>query len=92
MTVQALRDLVSAEQSLEGALGRARKALSAAGVSIVNADPVVLASHAAYKVTTNTTGVVMFVFYRQNIAVLVTMVNVPAGRDDLVASTFDFGP
>ncbi len=84
-------NLLPPELSLEGALGRAKKGLADAGTTVSSATPVALPGGPAYRVTTDTSGVVAYAFYHAGTAALVMMVNVPADAEQAVAASFRMG-
>lgn len=88
--VSVIRNLLGVEQSLEGALGRAKNGLENAGDTVVDAKAVALPAGPAYKVTSSTPGVYMYAFYDQGTAALVMFFKVPSGTEDAIARTFQF--
>jgi hypothetical protein len=92
-TVLPIRNLLPIEQSLEGALGRARSGGSNVGVTIRNETAVTLPAGAAYRYDGEFEGMptVGYVFYRGSTALMLTTINMPARLAEQVASTIEFG-
>lgn len=85
-----LTNLLPIEQSLEGALGRAKQGIESGGQTFKSATAVSEPAGPSYVVLTDDPTIEEYVFYHAGVGIILLFKNVPAGVVDQVAASFRF--